>query len=224
MKRVAKMAWSFLATTVLAAVLFLFLVEPARAPHGGKKSLGGRTIASMQERDFDHRLLHYQLCYGIRFHADKATVERRRVCKAMLVHRLDRALSQPGSYFRAPIDFQCEDTVFTRSTASAANISVLLKPNSEFEAIDRVVDANRELATAGESTDRFAKKACEFLTDCKLAMSSSGLSFRKLASCFSTGDLTHRKILLDEVGAMIFSSRQSGTKILYAELLEQAHK
>lgn len=222
MKRVAKMAWSLMATMILAVLFFLFLVAPARAPHGGKTSLGGRSIASMQEKEFDNRLLQFQLCFGVKFNADKATLERRRVCKVVLVHRLSRALSQPGSYFKAPMEFHCEDTVFTRSTASAAGISVLLKPNQEFAAIDRAIEGNLEVATVGESTDNFAKSACEFLTDCKLAMSASNLSFRKLASCFSTGNLTHRKILLDEVGAMIFKSKQNRTKILYAELLEQA--
>jgi hypothetical protein len=54
-------------------------------------------------------------------------------------------------------------------------------------------------------------------------MNGTNLSFRKLGACFTTGNLTHRKILLDEVGSMIFKSKQSRTKILYADLLQQAH-
>jgi hypothetical protein len=222
MKRVVKMAWSLIATMFLAGIFFLFLVAPARAPHGGKNSLGGRSIASMQEKDFDGKLLHYQLCFGVKLNAYQATLERRRVCKVILVHRLAKVFAKPGSYLRAPMEFYCEDTVFTRSTASADTLSVLLKPNQEFAAIDRAVEANLETENVGESTHNFAKSACEFLTDCKLAMNGTNLSFRKLGACFTTGNLTHRKILLDEVGSMIFKSKQSRTKILYADLLQQA--
>jgi hypothetical protein len=54
-------------------------------------------------------------------------------------------------------------------------------------------------------------------------MTGVNFSFRKLAACFSTGDLTHRRILLDEVGAMLFRAKENQTKILYAELLEEPH-
>lgn len=218
------MAWSLLATFILAVCFFLFLVAPARAPHGGKNSLGGRSIASMQEREFDQRILQYQLCYGVKFAADRATLERRRVCKAMLVHRLDQALARPGAYFKNPIEFSCEDTVFSRPKNADSEAAVALQPNGEFQAIDKAVAANLEVASVGESSDRFARDACDFLTGCKLAMTSAQLSFRKLATCFTTGDITHRKILLNEVGAMIFRAKKSQTKILYADMLEEAHK
>jgi hypothetical protein len=223
MRRIAKTAWSMLATGFLAAGLFLLFATPARAPHGGKRALGGRTIASMQEQDFDKRLLHYQLCYGVRFVAERATLERRRVCKAILVHRLDRSLGVPGAYLKAPVEFHCEDTVFTRATASEVGISVVLKPNSEFQAIDKAIESALEVTTVGESTDLFAREACEFLTSCKLAMSGPQLSLRKLGSCFTTKNLVHRKILLDELGAMVFKAKENQTKILYAELLTKAH-
>lgn len=223
MRRVAKVAWSLFASVALAAAFFLFLVTPARAPYGGKNSLGGRTIASIQEREFDHRLMFYQLCYGVRFSAEKATLERRRVCKAMLVHRLDQALTVPGAYLKSPVAFRCEDTIFS-SRKEEGDDAIGLKPNKEFAAIDGVFAGQLERATVGESTDQFARDACEFLTGCKLATTSHQLSFRKLASCFTTGDLTHRKILLNEVGAMLFRAKASQTKILYADLLEEAHK
>lgn len=222
MKRVAKVAWSVFASVALAAAFFLFLVTPARAPYGGKNSLGGRTIASIQEREFDHRLMFYHLCYGVKFTAEKATLERRRVCKAMLVHRLDQTLTVPGAYLKSPVEFRCEDTIF--SSRKGSDDAVALKPNKEFAAIEGVFASQLEKSTVGESTDQFARDACEFLTDCKLATTSYQLSFRKLASCFTTGNLTHRKILLNEVGAMLFRAKGNQTKILYADLLEEAHK
>lgn len=222
MKKVAKVAWSVFASIALAAAFFLFLVTPARAPYGGKNSLGGRTIASIQEREFDHRLTFYQLCFGVKFSAEKATLERRRVCKAMLLHRLDQTLTLPGAYLRSPVEFHCEDTIF--SSRKVASDSVVLKPNKEFAAIDGLFSSQLEQENVAESTDQFAREACEFLTQCKLATTAHQLSFRKLASCFSTGNLTHRKILLNEVGAMLFRAKGSQSKILYADLLEEAHK
>jgi hypothetical protein len=206
----------------LAAAFFLFLVTPARAPYGGKNALGGRTIASIQEREFDHKLMFYQLCFGVRFTAEKATLERRRVCKAMLVHRLDQELSIPGAYLKRPVEFRCDDTIFTPKSEKGDD-AVALKPNKEFDAIDGVFSSSMEHATVAESTDEFARDACNFLTDCKLATTPYKLSFRKLASCFATGNLTHRRILLDEVGAMLFRAKENQTKILYAELLDEAH-
>ena len=225
MKRVAKIAWSLFATVSLAVAFFLFMVTPARASHGGKNALGGRTIASIQEQEIDQKLLHFQLCYGVGFTAETATMERRRVCKVMVVHHLERAFAPPGAHFRGPVTFRCEDTVFVnRATAAERPNDVVLKPNAEFPAIERAVTENLETAVVGESVDRVAKRACEFLTDCKLAMSKGKLSFRKLASCLSTGDLTHRKILLDEVGAMVFRAKEQHSKILYSDLLEKANQ
>lgn len=220
MKRVVKQVWSVLAIVFLTGGLFLFSISPARAPHGGKNSLGGRTIASLQEREFDQKLLQFQLCYSVHFNAERATPERRRVCKALLVHRLDKFLSTPGSYLKAPMEFHCEDTVFSRPKDRSDDfIHVAMQPNKEFEEIDNAIQANLEPGNVGESLDRRVKKACSFLTECKLAMGAQGLSFRKLAQCFSTGNITHRKILLDEVASILFKAKNKQNKILYAELL-----
>lgn len=222
MRRAARVAWSITAPTLLAVLFLLFTVAPARAPQGGKNSLGGRTIASIQEDDFDRRLLRYQLCYGVRFRAEQSTLERRRVCKAMLVHKLDAALEKPGAFFRVPVEFQCDDTAFARQPASDEIAS--LKPNAEFQAIDRVIAAHLEPGEASEREDFFAREACLFLTDCKWAMRPNHLSLRKLASCLSTPDMAHRKILLDEIGAMLFRARNTRSKLLYSELLQEARK
>jgi hypothetical protein len=219
MKKVVKQAWSIFVVLLISTGMFLFTISPARAPHGGKNSLGGRTIASLQEREFDQKLLQYQLCYAVNFNSERATLERRRVCKALLVHRLDRALSAPGSYLKAPMEFHCEDTVFSKPNQTGDLIHVVMQPNREFESIDQAVAANLEPGSVGESLDRKAKQACSFLTECKLAMGPQGLSLRKLAQCFSTGNVTHRKILLDEVGAMLFRAKEKQNKILYSDLL-----
>jgi hypothetical protein len=213
-----KAAWSCGASIFLAAFLFLFVVAPARAPQGGKKFLGGRTIASQQEEDFDQRLLHYQLCYGVKFAAEEATLERRRVCKALLVHRLQAVLNRPGAYFREPLEFRCENTVNSRRLSSG--VAVVMQPNHDFQAIDLAITRNLETANVGESADRFAREACTYLTDCKIAMNR--FSLRKVGTCLSTWNVTHRKILLNEVGAMLFRAKGSQDRILYSDLLDEA--
>lgn len=225
MERAARIAWGVIAPMLLAVLFLLFTVAPARAPQGGKNSLGGRTIASMQEEDFDRRIMRYQLCYGVRFRGEQSTQERRRVCKAMLVHRLDSVFEKPGAFFRVPVEFQCEDTAFGHREPSSVEFeSVSLKPNAEFRAIDRFLSAHLEQTEASEREDHFAREACMFLTECKWAMRPNHLSIRKLASCLSTPDIAHRRILLDEIGAMLFRSKGGRAKLLYSELLKDARK
>jgi hypothetical protein len=99
-----------------------------------------------------------------------------------------------------------------------------MKPNSEFAAIEAALAAHLEEDTVAESAHRIASEACDFLTDCKWAMRPPQFSFRKLGACFATANLMHRRILLDEVGAMLFRAKPNQTKILYAELLQEAYK
>ncbi|RZA01471.1 MAG: hypothetical protein EOP11_17415 [Proteobacteria bacterium] len=221
MKRAAKFAWSFVGTLVPAFLLFFFLIGPARAPHGGKNSLGGRTIASTQETEFDRQLLKYHLCYGVDFNPSKATLERRRECKALVVHRLQLALDRPGAYLKDPLEFQCENTVFGKPNLETSAISVVLKPNAEFTAMDEALSRSVEIANVAESTDRAVKQACEFLTDCKWATRPDSLSLRKIGSCLSTPNLTHRRMLVDEVAGMLFKVPGNRTKELYGSLLQQ---
>ena len=225
MKRAVKIAWSYVATTLLVGIIFFLTITPARAPYGGKNSLGGRTIASQQEEEFDRKLMRYSLCYGIKFNAEKSTLERRRVCKAMLVHQMDAALQKTGAFLRSPTEFRCEDTAMGKKANSLdGTLIVQLRPNAEFAAIDLALTQNLELVSVAENDDYFARAACDFLTECKLAMRPNHFSLRKLADCFSTNNLTQRKILLDEVGSMIFNTKEDSTKILYSQLLREAQK
>ena len=96
MRRAVKVAVSLGVTLALALVISFLMISPARAPSGGKLWTGGRTIASLQEEDFDKRLLKLQLCYGIRIDTEQCTLERRRVCKALVAHEMEAALEAPG--------------------------------------------------------------------------------------------------------------------------------
>lgn len=204
---------------LLTAALFLGGIAPARAPLGGKKSLGGRTIASLQEEDFDKKLMQYRLCYGVHLQAKSATQERRRVCKAMLVHRLELSLA-PGIFFQEPVSFECVDTALGKNEwYENDHLVVALKPNAEDKAIDLVFAS--KLSSENVAQDRAEKiaSACHFLADCRTAMAPGQLSLRKVGSCFFSDDTMQRELLLDMVGRMLF--RVKDNRVLYSQLLER---
>ncbi len=219
MKQAVKVAWSLGVPALLAVLLFFFLVVPARAPSGGKLWTGGRTIASLQEQDFDRRLLKLQICYGVRVQASQCTLERRRVCKAMVVHELESALDAQGKYLRAPLQFQCEDTALTKSRDSSQDL-VSLRPNAEISSIQAALKTGLSQAAVNLVLHQEAREACEFLTECKWAMRPQSLSLRRIGSCLSTANATHRKVLLDEVGAMLFGGKGERRNTLYPQLVE----
>jgi len=223
MKRAVRIAWSFSFTFLVTAVLFFVVIAPARAPQGGKNSLGGRTIASLQEEDFDKKILRYQLCQGVRFYADTATLERRRVCKAMLVHEMEAFLGASGAYLRTPVEFHCQDTSIGKKEweNGEGQPAVALQPNFEEQEMEKVLAASVDHKIVSEEEDKFARDACEFLSECKEAMRPKTLSFRHLGHCLMTENITHRKILLDEIASMLFRVELS-SKILYADLLDEA--
>jgi hypothetical protein len=173
-------AWSYSATVLLSIFFYFVAIVPARAPRGGKNSLGGRTIASVQEEEFDHRLLNLQLCYGVRFDGGKSTPARRRVCKALVVHALDKALAAPGAILKAPVEFVCDDTAFPKEEPARdfLPVRVHLKPNAEFLAIQQTLDKSLESVSTTESNALNARETCEFLTDCKWAMRPQAMSLR----------------------------------------------
>jgi hypothetical protein len=219
MKRAAKIASSLVATTTLAVLLFLFLVNSARAPVGGKRWSGGRTIASLQEEDFDRRLLKLQLCYGVKVIADQCTLERRRVCKALVVHELEKSLGAAGNYLKTPVEFHCQDTAVGKTLLDDED-SVSLRPNGEIPSIHGALNAHLGHLEETGARDQQAREACEFLTDCKWSMRPQTLSLRKLASCISSPNATHRKLLLSEAGAMLFGGKAGRRYTLYSRVVQ----
>lgn len=205
----------------MAVPLLFFLVIPARAPSGGKLGTGGRTIASLQEEDFDRRLLKLQLCYGVRMVADQCTIERRRVCKALLVHELETVLEGEGNYFPKPMEFHCEDSAVGKPFP-AEDGTHFLRPNTELASIHQAIAANffpGTQSTVQPRAHREAREACEFLTECKWAMRPQSLSLRKLASCIVGNNASRRMAFLQEAGAMVFGGTAGRREILYPRLL-----
>lgn len=203
----------------LIALFFFVTTAPARAPKGGKNSLGGRTIAALQEDDFDRKLLRYQICYGVKFLSDTSTVERRRACKAMLVNRMESALAESGRVFERPISFQCEDTALGAKEWTEEERPVgALRPNAEFSLIEDFINRYSNKLSVDPVVEVEAREACEFLTDCKNSMRIDHLSLRKIGACLVDKNPTHRKILMDEIGAMLFRVKSRDDKLLLSEL------
>ncbi len=221
MQRAVRIVWSGFVTLFFAALIFFIFVGPAKAPKGNKRSLGGRTIASVQEEEFDRTLYEYSTCYGIRFVAKQATPERRRVCKAILVHQLGQSLAETGTYFPIPVEFRCENTAMGQRIwfNDLSQPIAALQPNSEFVTIDEIVKKNLEHDNVPMEVDNKVRDACHFIANCKRALRFETFSIRKIASCFTDDDSLHRRMMVDTVGDLVFPN--SREKLLVADLLHE---
>lgn len=220
MKKRAKVLWSrWGASSVLATFLFFLVVARAHAPAGGKQFTGGRTIASLQEEDFDRRLLKLNLCYGVRLEASQCMLERKRVCKAVVVHELEGALEKAGNYLHSPMEIHCEDTAVGKPWGDDEIVS--LRPNAEIRELRAALKKDLRGSSAGQDQHNQIREVCEFLTDCQWAMRPSSLSLRKLASCLTTDNALHREMLLNEIGSILFHKNQATRTALYPQLEER---
>ncbi len=223
MRRAFRIVWSGLGTLVLSVLLFLLLVEPARAPKGGRKSLGGRTIASLQEEDFDRTLYRYEVCYGVKLEAVQATPERRRVCKALLVHELNSTLDAPGSFLEGPVTFRCHNTAIGRRAGRAEGEDpvVLLQPNREQAAIQEGLLPYLRQVKVSTEADQEVREACEFVSRCQRAMGLEGLSLRRVGTCITDRDALHQRLISDIFARLLFPQSARGKKLLAATLLRE---
>ncbi|MCO5143660.1 MAG: hypothetical protein M9962_11275 [Oligoflexia bacterium] len=220
MKQATKYTFSFLGILFVSVIMFLANTNPARAPHGGKKNLGGRTIASLQEEDFDRKLLHFQVCYGIHFDPGDSTLERRRVCKAILLNQLEQTLEAQGVYVSEKVIFRCANTVFDKPSSGGDVAVGVLSPNNEFKTIHEVLNPRLEKASIAASIDGKARNACTFLTNCKWILEQPQVSYRKVAQCLMTKSSDHRRLILDELSAKLFGV-SGHVDLLYSYLVKK---
>jgi hypothetical protein len=221
MKKIMGFAWSSVSTALVCAMLFFGMITPARAPKGGRGSLGGRTIASIQEEDFDKKLLNYQVCYGVSFDAGNATQERRRACKAMLVHKLEGAFAKRGTFLTSPVLFRCENTSFGAEQWQdwQEHPVVALHPNHEFLAIEALLARYSDSIQVDTDREQNARETCHFLSECKDALRFDHFSFRRVSSCLLDDSAERRTYMLDTIGNMLFRSKFSHERLLFAEIL-----
>jgi len=220
MKKIFKWFFRLLGCSCLVVFFFFLATKPARAPHGGKKFLGGRTIASIQEEDFDKSLYKYRYCYGIKFSGKKASQERRRACKAILVHKVEEVLQKgPGAYFKEPLQFQCDDTSLGPvQRGEGENKIFALRPNDELVVLERWLNAKLDFANQNPELEKRALDVCSFLVSCRMAMGMSGFSLRKIASCIMEDDEYRRRVMMNALSQIVFHEKNDNGRLV-AEIL-----
>lgn len=194
-----------------AIVYFAALTTAAQAP-SGSHSGDGRTIAQIQEESFDVKLNRFRHCYGVHISYDNASDGRRRACKALIVHKIGKALEGDGAYFSSPLLFECQNTAagFTQWYDWKSNPVLKLKPNMENEVIDHAIE-NYLKVNADKDRWREAKQACDFYLECRDSLSFSKWNFHNLKRCFWNSDgAVATRILQRELISTIFNQESDG--------------
>ena len=186
----------------------------AQAPSdtGRLELAGGRSIAQIQEESFDQDLSRYRHCYGIHVTYDNASDGRRRACKAMIVHKIGKALGNPGAYFGSPLHFECQNTAagFTQWYDWKSNPVLKLKPNREYEVIDHAIANYLKVSTNSSSWIR-AQKACDFYLECRDTLSIANWNFQNVKRCFWNSDSgVATRILQRELISLVFNQESDG--------------
>lgn len=200
-----------LAKCLLLPFVFVFLIFPltyrfALAPVGDKHALGGRTIASVQEEEFDLRLERLRFCYGVRLQAHDVSIDRRRACKAIVVNKLRQILGQRGVYLVQPLHIDCQD----RSNGQAewrewdGTPVLALKPNNEREMIDRIKEKYLVESEISAEKQQNADAACERILHCQKLVQWSAMAPIKAASCVLDRDAGRRRIIMDLIADQMF--------------------
>lgn len=190
----------------------------AQAPHGSSggpaeaPGSGVRSIAQIQEESFDQQLNRYRHCYGVHVSYDNASEGRRRACKALIVHKIGKALDNPGSYFSSPLHFECQNTAagFTQWYDWKSNPVLKLKPNQEYEVIDHAIANYLKVSTNTPSWIK-ARQACDFYLECRDALSYANWNFRVIKRCFWKNEAGGvARILQRELISVVFNRESDG--------------
>lgn len=208
------MSWS-LCISIYVLFFSAISIESARAPHGGRSALGGRTIASEQEKDFDSKIRFYDVCYGISLDAVRASFERRRVCKAMLLNRLDALFNRSGIETSKKIQFDCLETHLEKDQTAEKRVELL--PNREAEVIDQTLKEITQEKHVSYEEDAAARSLCRRLVDCQQSYRGGQLAFRKIWQCATDPSAKHRRLFLDGLLSSFFSTAIDQSR-LYSSL------
>ncbi len=205
-----------------APLLFITWNTLAQAPAGEDLGIySGRSIAQIQEEDFDRRLNRYRHCYGVQVSYENASEGRRRACKALVVHKIGKALEAPGAYFNLPLSFECQNTGagFTQWYDWKSNPVLKLKPNQEYEVIEHAIENYLKNSFNAARWSR-AQEACDFYLECRDALSFSKWNFRNLKRCFWKSDSgVATRILQQELISSVFNKDPDG--LIVPRMLEE---
>lgn len=202
-------------------VFYLFAID-ADAPrfHAKQNDKVDRSIAALQESFFDKKLQHYEYCYGVKFFKTEVEANRRRACKAMLVHKLDNALSEPGTYLTASLQFRCQGTGggLSKWENWRAQPVYVLKPNHEMKTIDQAITKNLAKTEDDHSWQR-AYGLCKKMQECKRATQKESFSWVKVKSCLVTLDNDMRRVVFVDYISRFFRTKPS--RLLMAQIINQ---
>lgn len=208
---------------IVAVFAFYFFSKMAVAPrfHQPEVDHVERSIASLQERFFDQRLKHYEYCYGVNF-VDSENVEanRRRACKAMLVHQLDKVLGKPGSYLTSSLQFRCQGTGsgLSKWETWRAQPVFVLKPNFEMRIIREALEKNYAVSSDEVAWNQ-AQNLCTRMQECQKATRPDTFSWRKLKSCMVTLNNEMRRVVLVDLVSNLFRTKPN--RLLVAQIINQ---
>lgn len=194
-----------------AIVLLLLFVSPAIAPQGDKRDPGGRTLASIQEEEFDDRLFRLETCYGVRFAVGDIARDRRRACKAILLHEIETALAAPGAVFRTPVLFRCEDTASKPSVSkdSADRPVFALRPNDDYAQIDRVLTQYLRTAEVTTEEDKEQRRVCQAAIHCQKLLRFRTFGLGRIRACVSGEGSLRQKLVLTALSQVLFPGQQN---------------
>lgn len=181
-----------------------------------------RSLAAIQEKEFDHKLNRFNRCYGVQLSYEHASEGRRRSCKALVVHRIGSALEEQGAYFSSPLRFECQNTAAgqTEKTEWQTEPVFRLKPNLEYEVLDKAIQNYLVKVEANQDWQR-AVATCEFYLECRNDLSWSNLTFRTIRRCLMGADSNLvSRLLQREILDTIF--RRASTGLVIPTILQEA--
>lgn len=189
---------------------FLLFASPAQAPADPSQtpSPSSRSIAAIQEREFDAQLDRFHLCYGVDLTFDDSSDSRRRSCKAIVVHDLGRIFSTPGAMTAKPLRLHCQNSGAgaTRAFDDSSVPVYRLKPNQEHETIEQAM-SNHLVQVEDIPRWLAAKRACDFYLDCQKRLDWHQISFRVINRCLFQAGVEGRQILWESFRDSVFRSQ-----------------
>jgi hypothetical protein len=94
-----------------------------------------------------------------------------------------------------------------------------LHPNHEFLAIEALLARYSDSIQVDTDREQNARETCHFLSECKDALRFDHFSFRRVSSCLLDDSAERRTYMLDTIGNMLFRSKFSHERLLFAEIL-----
>lgn len=184
----------------------------AEAPSGGRNTPGGRSIANLQEEEFDSKLQRYELCYGIRVQANSVSQLRRKTCKAQILKSLDKLLAEGDRYFEEVINFECRDYASVVKSTKSLSESILVAPeNNGYEELLAKFLITRK---SDPILIEHAEHACKKLQRCVQNDRLGHFSLPTFLACALESDPYVRRATWDLYASKLFNRSPATNKVI----------